>query len=70
MKNKCISEEGRLIFDLLERSEVLNKEGFLVTSDIEKTFDSFNHQFLIDILEKIGFGTELSITKKSRIVCY
>ena len=44
MKNKCISEEGRLISDLLERSEVLNKEGFLVTSDIEKTFDSFNHQ--------------------------
>ena len=39
-------------------SEVLNKEGFLVTIDIEKAFDSVNHQFLIAILEKIGFGTE------------
>ena len=34
VKNRCISEGGRLIFDLLEMSEVLNKEGFLVT--IEK----------------------------------
>ena len=57
MKNRCISEEGRLIFDLLEMSEVLNK-GFLVTIHIEKTFDSVNHHFLIAILEKIGFGTE------------
>ena len=39
-------------------SEVLNKEGFLVTIDIEKAFDSVNHHFLIAILEKIGFGTE------------
>ena len=39
-------------------SEVLNKEDFLVTIDIEKAFDSVNHHFLIAILEKIGFGTE------------
>ena len=39
-------------------SEVLNKEGFLVTIDIEKAFDSVNHHFLIAILEKIGFGTD------------
>ena len=39
-------------------SEVLNKEGFLVTINIEKVFDSVNHHFLIAILEKIGFGTE------------
>ena len=39
-------------------SEVSNKEGFLVTIDIEKAFDSVNHHFLIAILEKIGFGTE------------
>ena len=28
VKNRCISEGGRLISDLLEMSEVLNKEGF------------------------------------------
>ena len=58
MKNRCISEGGRLISDLLEMSEVLNKESFLVKTDIEKAFDSVNHHFLIAILEKIGFGTE------------
>ena len=39
MKIRFISERGRLISDLLEISEVLNKEGFLVTIDIEKDFD-------------------------------
>ena len=31
VKSRCISEGGRLISDLLEMSEVLNKETFLVT---------------------------------------
>ena len=39
-------------------SDVLNKEGFLVTTDIEKAFDSVNYHFLIAIFEKTGFGTE------------
>ena len=43
MKNKCISEGGRLICDFLEMSEVLNKEGFLITIDVEKAFDSPFH---------------------------
>ena len=59
VKNRCISEEGELISDHLETSEVLIKEGFLVTIDIEKVFHSVNHHFLIAILEKICFGTEL-----------
>ena len=49
VKNRCIREGGRLISDLLEMSEVLNKQGFLVTIDIEKAFDSVNHHFLIAI---------------------
>ena len=39
-------------------SVVLNKEGFLVTVDIEKAFDSVNRLFVIAILKKISFGTE------------
>ena len=39
VKNRCICVGGRLISDLLEMSEVLTKEGFLVTIDIEKAFD-------------------------------
>ena len=56
VKNRCISEGGRLIADLLEVSEVLNKECFLVKTDIEKAFNSVNHYFLIAIAEKAGLG--------------
>ena len=31
-------------------------EGYLMTVDIEKTFDSVNHIFLICVLERFGFG--------------
>ena len=58
MKNRSTSEGGILISDLLEMSEVLNKEGFLVTIDIEKSFDSVNYHFSIAILERTGFGNE------------
>ena len=56
IKNRCVSEGGTVILDLLEMSEVLNKEAFLVTIDIGKAFDSVNHHFLIAILERIVFG--------------
>ena len=58
MKNRCISEGGRLVSDLLELSDILNKEGFLFTVNIEKAFNSVNYLFLIAKLEKIGFGSE------------
>ena len=56
VNNRFISEGGRLINDLLEVCDTLNKKGYLVTTDIEKAFDSVNHVFLIAILEKFGFG--------------
>ena len=56
VKNRFISEGGRLIDDLLEFCDTFKKEGFLVTIDIEKAFDSVNHNFLIATLEKFGFG--------------
>ena len=37
-------------------TEIRNIEGFLVTMDIEKAFDSLDHNFLIFTLEKYGFG--------------
>ena len=65
MKNRCISECGRLISDLLEMSEVLNK-GFLVTVDIEKAFGTVKHHFLIAIIEGLSFEDEFIEWKK----CY
>ena len=56
VNNRFIRERGRLINDLLEVCDTLNKKGYLVTIDIEQAFDLVNHGFLIAILEKFGFG--------------
>ena len=46
VKNRYISESGRLIYDALETVSILNKKGFLVTVDIKKAFNSVDHSFL------------------------
>ena len=47
VKNRFISESGRVISDILEILNTFALEGFLVIVDIEKTFDSVNHCFLL-----------------------
>ena len=47
VKNRFIGEEGRFISDILEMSESLNLEGYIVTVDIEKAFDSLSRSFLL-----------------------
>ena len=54
--NRFIGESGRLIADITEITDILNKEGFLVTTDIEKAFDSLDHTFVISLLKKFGLG--------------
>ena len=58
VKNRFISQSGRVISDILEIANTLALEGFLVTVDIEKAFDSVNHCFLLKILRKFGFGID------------
>ena len=55
VENRFIGESGRLIADISEITDVINKEGFLVTMDIEKAFDSLDHTFVISVLKKFGF---------------
>ena len=57
VNGRFICETGRLISDIIEVSDVFNINGFLVTMDIEKAFDSLN---LLAVLKKIGFGTSFS----------
>lgn len=57
INGRFISEGGRLISDLLEISDIFNLKGLLLTIDIQKAFDSINHQFLISVLKKYGFGS-------------
>ena len=45
---------GRLVPDILEITDILNMEGYLLTIHIEKAFDSIDHHFLLAILEKYG----------------
>ena len=47
VKKRFISKSGRVISDILEIAKTLALEGFLVTVDIEKAFDSVNHCFLL-----------------------
>ena len=55
VKNRFISESRRLISDILELAKRLALEGFSVTLDIQKAFDSVNNCFLLQILRKFGF---------------
>ena len=45
VKERLISEGDRLISDILEISDNLQIKGFLMTLDIEKSFDFVNHLF-------------------------
>ena len=55
VKNRCISESGRLISDVIEICDILNISGYLFKMDIEKAFDPLDHDFLLFVLKKFGF---------------
>ena len=53
MKNRYLSKSGRLISDFTEMCNILDFLGFLVTMDIEKAFDSLDHDFLLSVLKRL-----------------
>ena len=55
--NRFIGESIRLISDLFEITQTLDIEGYLLTIDIEKAFDSVDHPFLFAVLETMGFDS-------------
>ena len=59
VKNRHIGESGRPICDIIEITKIRKIGGLLVTMDIEKVFDSLDHNFLISTLVKNGFGQNL-----------
>ena len=56
VKNRHIGESGRLISNIIEIAKIKKMEGFSVTMDVEKAFNSLDHNFLISALEKNALG--------------
>ena len=56
VKGRFIGESARLISDILEVTDTEKLEGYMLTADLEKAFDSIDHTFLLSCLEKYGFG--------------
>ena len=54
---RYIGDSVRLISDLLEYTDRHNISGFLLTADMEKAFNSLDHQLLIAALKKYGLGS-------------
>ena len=55
VKGRFIGESVRQISQILNLCKQENIDGYLLTADLEKAFDSINHTFLICCLEKYGF---------------
>ena len=55
---RYIGESVRLISDILEYTDSKNCEGYMSAADIEKAFDSLDHNFILAVLEKMGLGSD------------
>lgn len=53
LDGRFIIEGGRLIFDMVEVSDFLKSKGLVFPVDIEKAFDTVNHNFLIESTRKL-----------------
>ena len=55
VKGRFIGESIRVINDLIEHIDRENEKGILFSTDIEKAFDSVDHNFLFATLKRYGF---------------
>ena len=55
-QRNSIGESGGLISHVIEINDWFHFEWFLVTIDIEKAFDSLDHDFLSFVWRKFEFG--------------
>ena len=62
IRNRCISEKGNLISEVIEMCDILDIPCYLVTMDIEKALDSLYQYFLLFALK--------SFIKQTTIMSY
>ncbi len=55
LKNRHISNNIRLVLDLLDYSELVKDDSYMLFLDFYKAFDSIEHDFIFKTLEKCGF---------------
>ena len=58
VKGTYIGESVRIIEDIPDHADQENLDGILFAADIEKAFDSVEHNFIFSVLRKFGFGQE------------
>ncbi|MGL4561575.1 MAG: RNA-directed DNA polymerase [Brevinema sp.] len=56
MKGRHISNNIRLVLDLLDYSELVNDDALILFLDFYKAFDTVEHAFMYDALRRFGFG--------------
>ena len=55
VRNRFIGESGRLITNIIDITDILNREGLLVIINIGEAFSSLDYTFDIFVLKKSGF---------------
>ena len=52
---RLVNDNNRLIEELIDKLNQANEKAYLITLDAQKAFDSVDHKYLINILERFGF---------------
>lgn len=56
MRCRHISNNIRIVLDLIDYPDLYNDEAYILFLDFRKAFDTIEHNFVFQALEKIGFG--------------
>ena len=59
IKDRCIGETVRSIFDIMDFTVKENIPGLLIFIDFQKAFDSLEWNFLLRCLQSFNFGSSL-----------
>lgn len=60
LSGRSIHNNIRLVLDLIDYSDTLIDQGFIIFLDFYKAFDSVEHPFILDTLNYFGFGQKFT----------
>lgn len=60
MAGRQITNNIRLVQDILDYSDLVNNEGFILFLDFYKAFDTIEHEFIFKALDLFIFGSTFS----------